>query len=174
MSALLLLLAALPTAPLAATDGQTHSLAGEVGAHPWTVVVFFSRECPVMRSHDGRLRELATTFSERGVGFVAVDAQSGASLEQANRDVQSRGYSFPLVVDPAGTWADALEVRFSTTVVVLDARGRVRYRGGFDDQRVKVSDDFKPLLRAALEALLAGGEPVSVETKALGCVLRRP
>lgn len=172
MMTLLLFLTALPSTQLPGTDGKTHALATEASAHAWTVVLFFSRECPVQRAHDARLLALAHDFAGR-VSFIAVDAQAGATLEASKRDVEARGYPFPLVVDPDGTWADALEVRFSTTLVVLDANGRVRYRGGLDDQRVKVSDDFTPLARNALEKLLAGAEPERVETKALGCVLRR-
>jgi AhpC/TSA family len=177
MSALLLalVLAAppLPTTPLPSTGGGTRALATEVKAHPWTMVLFFSRECPVQRSHDARLLELVRDFAPRGVSFVAVDAQADATLEKAEHDVVARGYPFPIVVDPDGLWADALEVRFSTTLVLLDASGRVRYRGGLDDERVKVSTGATPLARRALEQVLAGHEPVSAETKALGCVLRR-
>jgi thiol-disulfide isomerase/thioredoxin len=174
MNALLLLvLTQLPTVSLPATDGATHALAAEVARHDLTAVLFFSRECPVQRSHDARLLELVHDFAPKGVAFVAVDAQADASLEKDTEAVRARGYPFPVVIDAEGTWSDALGVRFSTTLVVLDSKGRVRYRGGLDDERVKVSNDATPLARRALERLVAGQEPERVETKALGCVLRR-
>jgi peroxiredoxin len=170
---LLLVLVQLPTTPLPATDGATYALAAEVARHDFTVVLFFSRECPVQRSHDARLLEVVHDFASKGVAWVAVDAQVDASLEKDREAARARGYPFPIVVDPEGTWADALTVRFSTTLVVLDAKGRVRYRGGLDDDRVKLSSDVTPLARRALERLVTGQEPERVETKALGCVLRR-
>ncbi len=170
---LLLLLSQVNAAPLPATDAIAHSLRDETARRAFTVVLFFSRECPVQRSHDARLLELVRDFASKGVGFIAVDAQADASLEKDTEAVRARGYPFPIVVDPEGTWADALGVRFSTTLVVLDVRGRVRYRGGLDDDRVRLSTEATPLARRALERLLAGQEPERVETKALGCVLRR-
>ena len=168
-----LLAGALPSASLPATGKTTRSLSSEVRAHPWTVVLFFSSECPVQRAHDPRLLELVRDFAPRGVSFIAVDAQADASMEKAEQALSKRGYPFPIVVDVDGTWADALEVRFSTTLVVLDHQGHVRYRGGLDDERVKISNEATPLARRALEQLLAGHEPERVDTKALGCVLRR-
>ncbi len=171
--AMLLGATALSTTSLPSTSGGTVSLAAEVKAHRWTMVLFFSRECPVQRSHDARLLELVRDFSARGVTFFAVDSQADAALEKSERDVAARGYPFPIIVDPDGEWADSLEVRFSTTLVLLDSTGRVRYRGGLDDERVKVSTAATPLARLALEQVLAGREPERAETKALGCVLRR-
>lgn len=161
----------LPSTRLPASDGKTYALSDVKG---WTVVVFFSRTCPVQRSHDARLIALARDFEPRGVAFWAVDAQVSATAERATTDAQNRGYGFPLVADPQGAWADALGARFSTTVVVLDASGKIRYRGGLDSGRAKIAPDDTPYARHALELLLAGQDAVPFETKAMGCVLQRP
>jgi hypothetical protein len=168
----LVLLAALPAEQLAASDGTSRSLAAEVAAHDFTVVLFFSAECPVVRSHDARIIALAKIFPQ--VHFLAVDAQATATLEGAKASVEKRSYPFPMVVDAKGTWADALGVRFSATVVVLERAGRVRYFGGIDDRRVETSPTAKPFLESALEKLLAGKEPEPSTTRPLGCVLKRP
>jgi peroxiredoxin len=162
---------ALPTTEFPNAPGGTASLAKLVQAHPFTVVFFFSAECPVQRSHDARLLELVKAFD--GVGFVGVDAQADADLARDAKEASRRGYPFPLLVDTEGALADLLGVRYSTTVVVLDAKGVVHYRGGLDSDRVKLSDSPTPFLKAALEALVAGQEPHVTESKALGCVLRR-
>ncbi|MFT3712397.1 MAG: redoxin family protein [Archangium sp.] len=160
--ALTLLISALPA-----------DLSTEVSAHDFTVVWFFSAECPVVRAHDARLIELSKQFPS--VRFIAVDAQTTATPERAKSAAEKRAYPFPIVVDEKGLWADALGVRFSATVVVIDRSGRTRYFGGVDDQRVDTtSAEPKPYLRSALEKLLAGKDPEPATTRPLGCVLKRP
>ena len=56
--------------------------------------------------------------------------------------------------------------------VVLDRDGSVRYRGGIDEDRVRMRDDATPYLSDALSDLLAGKTPRVAETKTLGCALR--
>ncbi|MFO0595341.1 MAG: redoxin domain-containing protein [Myxococcaceae bacterium] len=168
-----LLLHALPATSLPATGGGSISLAAEVAAHELTVVLFFSAECPVQRSHDARFLELVKAYEGRGVHFIAVDAQSNASIEKATEQAARRQYPFPLVVDVEGTWADALGARFTTTVAVIDRQGVTRYLGGIDSDRVTLTETATPFLRDALEAVLGGREVPNAQTKALGCVLRR-
>lgn len=170
---LLTLLNALPAGSFEASDGTSVDLNTVVKAHRFTAVLFFSAECPVQRSHDARFLSLVERFG-KDVHFVAVDAQVSATLEKAKAQVEKRKYPFVVVVDPKGAWADALGARYSTTVVVLDGEGKVHYRGGIDDQRVTVSPGETPFLANALERLLAGKEPESVEARSLGCVLKRP
>jgi peroxiredoxin len=174
MSAVLLgLLLSLPSAPLPTVGATPQSLDQLVRAQKLTAVFFWSWPCPVVRSHAKRFQALVQDFSSRGVTFIAVDSQADATVEHAEKARAERGDTFPLVLDLTSSWADALDVRFSATLVILDQQGRVRYRGGLDSNRVKLTDDAVPLAREALERLLAGQEPAQTQTKALGCVLRR-
>ena len=138
-----------------------------------TVVEFFSARCPCQRAHDARLRALAEAFAPSSVRFVAVDAEADATPARDDDEARARGYPFPLISDPGGGVADQLGAQYATFVVILDQHGRVRYRGGIDSARVHLTDDARPYLRDALERLLAGGAPDLIETKTLGCALRR-
>ncbi len=140
---------------------------------PFTVVVFFSAHCPTQRTHDARLVELYRAYTDRGVRFVVVDAEAGASAERSAEEARARGFPFEIVPDPEGKVADALGARLSTHVVILDDHGKVWYKGGIDSDRIKLHDDAKRYVADALDDLLAGRVVRVPEAKTLGCPLER-
>jgi peroxiredoxin len=164
---------ALPDAPLPGSDGSAHRIADLARGASFTVVTFFSADCPCQRAHDARLREMADRYRARGVAFVAVDAEATATPAGDAEEARRRGYPFPLLTDPRGAAADALGATYATYSVVLDASLRVRYRGAVDSDRIHLRDDADPYLGDALDRLLAGREPARGATEALGCALRR-
>jgi peroxiredoxin len=162
-----------PDVPLQGTDGRTHALARELGASRATVITFFSADCPCQRAHDARLRDMALAYRDRGVAFFAVDSESPASIDRDAREAHARELPFPILSDPRGEVADALGADFATFSVIVDATGRVRYKGSIDSDKTHLREDSARYLADALDRVLSGGEPSPAETKALGCSLRR-
>ena len=165
--------ASLPDTPLLATDRQTYKLSDLVSGAPATVVEFFSSTCPCQDAHDERLIALYQRYQGQGVRFVVVDANYSAALDHDIAEAKNRNYPFPIVVDPGGVLMKALGAKYATYSVLLDPRGRVRYRGGFDSDRHPLSAHPRAYLDDAVGALLAGRDPNPAETKTLGCALER-
>jgi hypothetical protein len=153
------------------TDGASHAIA-PVPPEAYTVVIFFSTECHVLAVHDERVRKLAADYAPKGVRFLGVDSEVGATLERDRADAERRRYPFPIVLDRGGELARALGAAYAGYTVVLDGDGDVRYRGGIDSDRVRLRDDRARYLSDALDDLLAGKAPRVAESKALGCALR--
>jgi peroxiredoxin len=151
--------------------GRDVPLAPMVGEAPFTVIEFFSAHCPCQRAHDARLRELFETYSPRGVKFLAIDSEDGASPERVAKESHARNYPFPLLADPKGTSAQAFGAIISMYTVILDREGHVRYEGGLDSNRAHLSASATFYVRDALDDLLAGREPRTKKGKALGCTL---
>jgi hypothetical protein len=107
------------------------------------------------------------------VQLVAVDSEAGSTLAADRAEAQARGYPFPILSDPEGAAADALGATWATYAVVVDAAGRVHYRGGLDSDRLHLTEGASFWLRDALDRLLAGREPETAQTETLGCTLRR-
>jgi hypothetical protein len=76
------------------------------------------------------------------------------------------------LLDSGAKLADALGATRAMYSVVLDADGRVRYRGGLDSDKNRLTDDAKPYLRNALDDILAGREPRHDDSRTLGCSLQ--
>jgi hypothetical protein len=137
------------------------------------VVTFFSATCPCQTAHDERLRRWHADYAPKGVRFVAVDSEQGASKERDTEEAKKRSYPFAIVPDPRGTLADELGARYATYTVILDGAGRIRYEGGLDSDRTHLTEGAELWVRDALDALLQGREPAETNTKALGCALHR-
>ena len=136
-------------------------------------MIFTCNECPFSKGYEDRLISLAKTYQPRGVGFVAINANDpkivpGDGFEFMVKRAQDKGFPYPYVLDDTQETATAYGARVTPHIFLLDAQGKLVYRGRVDDSleqdKVK-SRDFA----AALDALVSG-KPVQVaETKAFGC-----
>jgi hypothetical protein len=155
---------------LAGADGAATRLQPIVAAHRLTVVVFFSATCPCFAVHARRLRDLAAEMAPRGVAFVVVDSERHAAAEP--RPATVPGTTLPILRDEDARLARRLGAEAATESFVFDASGRLRYRGGIDDQRKVLAPNPRAYLRDALVRLLDDSASAVASTKALGCVLR--
>ena len=162
----------LPTLSLVDTAGAKTALPGDLARSKLTVFVFYADHCPCFRIHEARIRELVRVYGPQGVQIFVVDSEVSASPEHDARAATERGLP-PITLDPSAKLADALDAEYATYTVVLDATGRIRYRGGIDDDKSVLHDVPKAYLRDALDDLLAGRDPRFTEGKALGCALQK-
>jgi thiol-disulfide isomerase/thioredoxin len=162
-----------PAAPLAWTDVQGHRYGPEdLTAHPATVFLFWSSQCPVANRYVPRMIGLARDYRPKGVMFFLVDSNvedSRAVVVQAAKD---RALPFPAVKDHGTALADRLGAQATPEAIVLDGTGAIRYLGRIDDNadpdRVTRRD-----LRATLDALLAGQPIARTRTLPFGCAIFR-
>jgi hypothetical protein len=160
-------------AELVAPDGTGWNLSDHLAESSFTVLFFFSPTCPCQAAHDRRLVDLARQWGPRGVRFYAIDSERGGGPERDFAEARSRGYPFPILVDPKGELARDLRAEYATYAVVLDREGRIVYRGGIDTDRKTLHAGATPYLQDALEDLASGRPPRVAEGEALGCALHR-
>jgi len=160
-----------PSVALPSTHGGVEAFPANLSQAPWTVLVFFSADCPCFSAHEARLAELARAYGPRGVRFLLVDSELDASLARDALLSRERDLALPIVIDADAVLADALAAEYATYSVVLDATGSVRFRGGIDSDKSYLSADATAYLSEALDDLLQGAQPRRTEAKALGCLL---
>ena len=82
-----------------------------------------------------RLIELSSRYESRDVDFLA-DQFQRQRLDRGRRRARPAvtGVTFPVLKDPDNRVADQLLAERTCEALVIDGRGRLRYRGAIDDQ----------------------------------------
>jgi peroxiredoxin len=158
-----------------AVTGRSVRLYGYRGKKA-VVLVFTGVDCPVGNLYMPRLAELADAYKDKGVAFVAINANAHESAEQVAQHAKEYHASFPILKDERNVIADQLLVERTCEALVLDGAARLRYRGSIDDQYglgTRRDRPGKTYLVDVLDALLAGKPVETTATSVVGCPIDR-
>ncbi len=162
-----------PEFELRDTDGATWSSADGAAV---TVVVFTCNHCPYALAWHERIADAARDYAERGVRFLAVNSNDSDryprdSYKAMRERVAGEQWPMPYLHDATQEVAREYDAKTTPDVFVLDADGRLRYRGAPD---ADYNDPAQQAtwLRDALDAVLAGRDPERAETKPVGCSIK--
>lgn len=139
------------------------------------VLIFTTIECPISNRYAPEIARLHDEFERQGITFSLVFANPADTQEAIDAHVKRFGYRMPSVRDPQHVLVKKTGVTIAPEAAVLDANGRVLYRGRIDDRYVSFGVDRPaPTRRDLRDALLhiVAGQPVRVsQTQAIGCAL---
>jgi RNA polymerase sigma factor (sigma-70 family) len=160
-----------PDFALIGLDGKAVTLSAlQKGARAEKKVVvlsFWCSFCPSCRRVERALDQLAKDYSGRAI-VAALDASWGETAEKATAAIKKAGLTLPVVFDPDGKTADLFGTTVTTTTVVIDADGVLRYCGRFNEPGHAYAE-------YALKAVLAGQEVAVKTTRHDGCgIVRKP
>src|SRR5262249_36506167 len=94
------------------------------------VLSFWCSTCGSCRRVEPHLDRLAKDYAGRAAVF-ALDANAGETAERVAAFEKKKGLTMPIVLDGEGRTADAFGVEMTTTTVVIDGNGVLRYCGRF-------------------------------------------
>jgi thiol-disulfide isomerase/thioredoxin len=114
------------------------------------VLSFWCSSCSSCRRVEHHLDKLAKDYNGQAA-VIALDANAGETAERVAAFAKEKGLALPIVLDPGGRTADVFGTEVTTTTVVIDGNGVLRYCGRFGQAE------------AALRAVLDGKE-VAVKT----------
>jgi AhpC/TSA family len=158
-----------PSFTLADTAGQEHSL--ETPA----VVIFSCNHCPYALAWHDRLAAAARDYPD--FHFYAINPNDAEryprdSLEAMRERVEREGdWPMPYLRDESQDVAHAFDAKTTPDVFVIDADGRLRYRGAPDSDHQDPSLDAE-WLRDALNCLRAAEDIARPETDPIGCSIK--
>ena len=157
------------------TDGTAHAVPADE-APPATVLIVTCNHCPYVIAWNPRLRAVADDYAPRGVRMLAINANDASrypadSPAAMKRFVDDQSWPIPYLYDESQDVAKALDAQVTPHVFVLDGDQRLRYRGAPDADHSDPSQSAA-YLREALDAILAGEEPATAETRLRGCSVK--
>jgi peroxiredoxin len=170
-----------PAFALPSLDGQTVRLSDYRGK--LVVLEWFNPGCPyVQAAHTrGSLVDAAQKAAARGVVWLAIN--SGAPGKQGHGAAANRAavkewkLAHPVLLDETGATGKAYGATNTPHLFVVDAEGRLVYRGAADnspDGERGAPRDGKLLeyVTLALDDLTAGRPVAVAESKAYGCTVK--
>ena len=160
---------------LQGADGKRYSLAS-FDAKPVLVVVFTCNHCPYALAWHDRIAEVAREYAARGVRVLAVNSNDADRYPRDSFDamkdrVAKEDWPMPYLHDATQEVAREYGAKVTPDVFVLDAEGRLRYRGAPDADYDK-PEERAEWLREALDAVLSGSILERSETQPVGCSIK--
>ena len=137
-----------------------------------TVVLFVATKCPISNDYNERMKALYQEYSAKGVKFVVINSNSSEPASEVADHMKQNGFPFLVYKDANNVVADRFGATVTPESFVIDKTGTIRYHGHIDDSRNPTRIQTQGL-RLALDAVLAGGEVKTTETKAFGCTIKR-
>jgi len=162
-----------PTFTLPDTDGTEHGVGGTES--PATLVVFTCNHCPYALAWHDRIAAIARDYAD--VKVLAINPNDAERYPRDSFDAMRErvagdgGWPMPYLRDETQEVARAYGARTTPDCFVIDAQGRIAYRGAPDADHQDPSLDAA-WLRESLDAVLAGSEPAQAQTKPVGCSIK--
>jgi peroxiredoxin len=159
-----------------AVSGQTFRHAALLGRNG-LLVMFICNHCPFVIHVRDELTRIAAEYAPRGVGIVAINANSLATHPQdgpahMKELAEELGWAFPFLFDETQEVARAFGAACTPDFFVYDASGALYYRGQLDDTRPGGPTPDGRDLRNALDRLVAGQSPPAEQLASLGCNIK--
>lgn len=163
--------AVVPDFKLPDADGKEHTLASLKGK-TGTVVIFIATQCPVSNAYNERMQKLADDYSAKGFNVVGINSNVKELAPEVKQHAAEKGLKFTILKDTGNVVADSLDAQVTPEAYLLDASGKLIYRGRIDNSR-NGDAITNTELRDAIEATLAGKPVEKSEVKAFGCSIKR-
>jgi peroxiredoxin len=131
------------------------------------VLFFMSEKCSVTWRYEKRIGELMKDLEKKDVAFYAVRCSAADTTEGIKKFAETRNFDMPILNDEKGEMTKFYGVRQTPTFVVVDKKGVLRFKGGFDDSPDE-SGVKQAYVKNAVTAVLDGKDVAVKEARVFG------
>lgn len=179
--------ASAPDFDLPGVDGKRYTLK-EFADAKLLCVIFNTNHCPTAQLYEDRIRRLVDEVRPKGVAVVVISPNVAAAVrldELGYTDLDDsfasmkiraahRKFNYPYLYDgEPNTASQAYGPRTTPHAFLFDGERKLRYQGRIDDAEWEKYVEKRDL-HEAIEALLAGREVPTPETRPFGCSIKWP
>ena len=157
--------------------GQTVSLS-DFSDQEALLVMFICNHCPYVQHLRHGISEFGRDYEGSRLGIVAISANDVASYptdgpDQIAVDAKELDYRFPYLYDESQEVAKSYGAVCTPDFFLFDSDRALVYRGRFDETRPNMPGKVTGAdLRAAVDAVLAGGPVVGDQFPSMGCSIK--
>ena len=153
---------------LSGAEQSFDKLKGENGA----VLVWVSAQCPVVKSYNERINEIADEVKAKGINLIGINSNATESLDWVASSAKEVGYRFPVLIDKENVLADKLEASVTPEFYYFDKENVLLYHGSLDNDRSGKNVTIN-YLRDAFDSALDKKPIKTAKTNAFGCSIKR-
>jgi len=124
------------------------------------MLTFWCTSCHSCRDMERKLDKIAAEYQGKAAVF-ALGSNASETAAKINAFRKARGLTLPALLDSGAKVADLFGVKVTTTTIIIDNKGVLRYRGQFARGQQAFAED-------ALKALMAGKEVALPATQEFG------
>lgn len=164
---------------LKSTDGTMVSLSDYPDAKGF-LIIFTCNMCPYAKAYEDRIIALDAKYKAKGVQLIAInpnnpEIQPGDGFEEMKARAQTKGFTFPYVLDEEQNVFPQYGATRTPHVYLLESTVKgnvVRYIGAIDDNYQDAAQVEEKYVENAVDAMLAGEEIEVTTTRAIGCSIK--
>ena len=161
---------------LPGTEQETHSLP-DYGEKAAVAIIFTCNHCPYAQAWEDRIVSIQKDCSDSGLQVLAINANDANKypddgFPQMQQRAEEQGFNFPYLQDESQEVAAAYGAERTPEVFLFDADRKLAYHGAVDDNYDDPDAVQDAYLRDAVEAVLAGEEVHTSQTRPVGCSIK--
>ena len=161
---------------LPGVDGKNYTL-DQYSDKAAVAVIFSCNHCPYVLAWEDRLIQAQADYADKGVQLVAINANDAEkyptdSFDAMKTHAEEKAFNFPYLHDATQAVATAYGAERTPEIFLFDADGTLRYHGAPDDNYEDPDAVETTYFRDALDAVLAGDAPGTVQTPPKGCTIK--
>ena len=158
-------------------SGEAKSLS-EIKSDKANLIMFICNHCPYVIHVQDEISRLAKDYQAKGVSIIAISSNDVSRYPADAPDkmtlfAKENDFNFPYLYDESQAVARAYDAACTPEFYVYDGELKLAYRGRLDDSR---PNSDTPLtgrdVRAALDAVLAGGVVSEIQYPSGGCGIK--
>jgi peroxiredoxin len=170
----------LPAPSFVLTDPRSNRKVSidDVDGDAGLLVMFICNHCPYVQHVAPALGGAAQHCLDRGVGVVAISSNDPEQYpsdgpEAMAAEAETRDWPFPYLFDQTQEVARAYGAACTPDFFLYDRDRKLVYHGQFDDTRPRTgAQPTGADLLAAVDALVAGKEPLPDQKLSIGCSIK--
>jgi peroxiredoxin len=160
------------------TTNDCHKRLNQLKGSKGTVIMFICNHCPFVVHVNETLVAIANTYTNKGIGFIAISSNDAIAYPQDAPDKMkahalNEGYPFPYLYDVSQEVAKAYNAACTPDLYVFNGDLKLVYRGQLDNSRpgngIPVTGND---LRNALDCLLEGKTNNTIQKPSIGCNIK--
>ena len=160
-------------------DGKMVSLEDNKDAKGY-IIIFSCNHCPYVVKYEDRMNDLNKKYASKGYPVIAINpndevSHPGDSFDEMVKRHKEKKFTFPYLRDETQEIAKAYGAEKTPHIYYLLKSGNdfiVKYIGAIDDNPGNPKGVKEKYVEDAVNALLAGKEIKTPETKAIGCSIK--